>query len=73
MMVMAMLSLVVALAASAWTTAYAWTDTLPSLLWLDRARAEDAWLASVEAMHETLDALLALDDQAQLDVVALTV
>jgi hypothetical protein len=64
MIALAMITLAVALAASAWTTAYAWTGTLPSLLWLDRARAEDAWLDSVEAMHETLDALLVLDGQA---------
>jgi spermidine/putrescine-binding protein len=73
MIALAMITLAVALAASVWTTAYARTDTLPSLIWLDRARAEDAWLDSVEAMHETLDGLLALDDQAQLGVVALTV
>jgi hypothetical protein len=72
MMVMAMLSLTVALAASVWTTAYAWTDTIPSLLWLDRARREDAWLDSIEAMHETLYAWRVLDGQSGLDVLALT-
>lgn len=73
MMALALLTLTVALAVSVWTTAYAWTDTVPSLLWLDRARRADAWLDSIEAMHDTLDVLLALDDQVQLDVVALTV
>lgn len=73
MIVMAMLSLAVALAASMWTTAYAWTDTIPSLLWLDRARREDAWLGSIEAMRETLDAWRTLDGQAQPDVAAPTV
>lgn len=73
MIALALLTLAVALLASGWTTAYAWTGTIPSLLWLDRARRDDAWLDSIEAMHGTLDVLLALDDQAQLDVVALTV
>jgi hypothetical protein len=73
MIALAMITLAVALAASVWTTAYAWTGTVPSLLWLERARRADAWLDSIDAMHGTLDALLALDDQAQLDVVALTV
>ena len=49
-----LISLAVALAASVWTTAYAFTDALPSLLWLDQARREDAWLDTIEAMHETL-------------------
>lgn len=73
MIALAMITLTVALVASGWTTAYAWTGTVPSLLWLDRARRADAWLDSIEAMHDTLDVLLALDDQAQRDVVALTV
>lgn len=72
MMVMALLSLAVALAASVWTTAYAWTDILPSLLWLDRARRHDAWLDSIEALHGTLAMLRALDAQERLDVLALT-
>lgn len=72
MIALAMITLAVALAASVWTAAYAWTSALPELLWLDRVRREDAWLDSIEAMHLQLDVVLALDDQAHLDVVALT-
>jgi hypothetical protein len=54
MIALALLALTVALTVSAWTTAYAWNDAVPSLLWLDIARREDAWLDSIEAMHETL-------------------
>lgn len=73
MFALAMITLAVALAASVWTTAYAWTAAVPDLLWLDRARREDAWLDSIEALHLQLDVVLALDDQAQADVMALTI
>lgn len=67
MFALAMITLAVALAASVWTTA------VPDLLWLDRARREDAWLDSIEALHLQLDVVLALDDQVQADVMALTI
>lgn len=72
MFTLAMITLAVALTASVWTIVYAWTAALPELLWLARVRREDAWLDSIEAMHLQLDVVLALDDQAHLDVVALT-
>lgn len=72
MIALAMITLAVALAASVWTAAYAWTSALPELLWLDRVRREDAWLDSIEALHLQLDVVLALDNQAQAGVMALT-
>lgn len=60
-MIFVFISLVTALAACGWTTAYAWTDTIPSLLWLDRARREDAWLDTIDQMHASLAALNELD------------
>lgn len=59
-MIAALISLAVALAASVWTTAYAWNAAVPDLLWLDRVRRWDVWLDSIDAMHETLDALQVL-------------
>ena len=53
-MIWALVALAGALAASAWTTAYAITDAIPSLLWLDHVRRTDAWWDTIEAMHETL-------------------
>lgn len=73
MFALAMITLAVSVAASVWTTAYAWTAALPELLWLDRARREDAWLDSIDALHLQLDVVLALDDQGAQDVMALTV
>jgi len=69
MLALAFLSLAVALAASSWTVAYAWTAALPDLLWLQRARQYDAWWDSIEALHLQLDVVLQLDNQ---DVMALT-
>lgn len=54
MFILAMITLAVALAASVWTTAYAFTSTVPDLLWLDRVRRMDAWWDTIEGMHETL-------------------
>jgi hypothetical protein len=68
----AVITMAVALAAIVWTTAYAWTDTIPSLLWLHRARAEDAWLDSIVEMHETLDRWVLADNMMQFGVVTVT-
>lgn len=62
MFVMALITLAVALAASVWTTAYAWNAAVPDLLWLSRVRAEDVWLDSIVEMHEMLDRLTWLDN-----------
>lgn len=62
MIILAFFSLAVALAASVWTIVYAWNAAVPDLLWLDRVRRWDAWLDSIDAMHETLDALQVLDN-----------
>lgn len=69
MIALAMLSLVVALLACGWTTAYAWTDALPNLLWLERARVEDAWLDGLVDMQLQLAAWQAVDPDLQ-DVTA---
>lgn len=66
MMVLALLSLAVAVAASVWTTAYALQEPLADLLWLQRVRQWDAWLDTIEAMHEQLDVVLVLDAEALL-------
>lgn len=54
MFALAMITLVVALAASVWTTAYALTAAVPDLLWLDRVRRTNAWWDTVEDMQVTL-------------------
>ena len=59
MIILALLLLAVGVAASGWSAAYAWTATLPSLMWLQRERQYDAWWESIDAMHEHLDALSA--------------
>jgi hypothetical protein len=61
MITLALITLMFALAASVWATAYAWNNAVPSLLWLGRVRLEDAWLDRIEAMHVTLDAWQALE------------
>lgn len=67
MIIMALLSLAVALAASVWTTAYAWTSTVPSLLWLARMRREPSWVALVIAdrLADQLDAVIVADNRAE--------
>lgn len=72
MFALALIMLAVALAASMWTIAYTWNDLVPSLLWLDRVRAEDAWLDRIEEMHETLDRLVWLDNLEMLVVAPVT-
>lgn len=67
MITLALISLAVALAASVWTTAYAWNATVPDLLWLDQNRRWDAWLDTIEAMHDTLDALQMLGNAELLE------
>jgi hypothetical protein len=59
MIIMALFCLMVSVAASVWTAAYAWTDAVPDLLWLDRVRRMDAWWDTIEAMHQTLETLRA--------------
>lgn len=66
MIVLASLTLAVALAASVWTTAYALTDTIPALLWLDQRRREDGAWDLADAMHASLDQLIMLDNQLTL-------
>jgi len=66
-MIGALIMLTVTLAASMWTTAYAWTDAIPGLLWLDRVHREDVWLDAIDHMHETLATLLALEDRDLLE------
>lgn len=58
MIALALILLAVAVAASGWSAAYAWTAALPSLLWLQRERQYDAWWESIDAMHDQLDALV---------------
>lgn len=53
----ALFLLAVAVAASVWSTAYAWTATLPGLMWLQRERQYDAWWESIDAMREQLESL----------------
>lgn len=57
MILLALLLLAVAVAASGWSTAYAWTAALPSLMWLQRERQYDAWWKSIDAIHLQLDTL----------------
>lgn len=70
MIVLAVMSLAVALTASGWTTAYAWTAALPNLLWLDRVRRDDATRELAESLHATLDTLIILDNQERLAYLA---
>lgn len=70
MIVLAMLTLAVALGATVWATAYALTDTIPDLLWLDRARRANTWWDTIEAMHAQLDVLDELEVLEQLRLVA---
>ena len=60
-MTLALLTGTLAVLISVWTSAYCWTSTLPTLMWLDRARREDAWLDSIQSMHETLTELNLLE------------
>jgi hypothetical protein len=72
MIVLALFSLLVAVASSLWTAAYALQESLADLLWLQRERQWDAWWDTIESMHVQLDVVLALDDQGKSNVVALT-
>lgn len=63
MFALALISLAVALAASVWTTAYALQVALEDhelVLWWQREAQWNAWWDTIEAMHETLDALQVL-------------
>jgi hypothetical protein len=70
MVILAMMTLAVALAASAWTIAYALHEPLADLLWLHRLRQWDAWWNTIEDMHTQLDALVAADNLELLGSVA---
>lgn len=59
MIILALLTLAVALAATTWTTAYALQGALADLLWLHRERQYDAWWDTIEAMHRSLAQLCA--------------
>lgn len=60
-MIPAILCALVALAASVWTTAYAWTASVPDLLWLAYVRQERARWDSIDALRGHLAELQRLD------------
>lgn len=66
----ALMALAVALAASVWTIAYALQEPLADLLWLHRLRQWDAWLDTIDALHEQLDAVIVADNLDMLEAVA---
>lgn len=45
-----------------WCISYELTGMIPTLLWLRHM----AWLEDIQAMHETLDQLIVLDNQRHL-------
>lgn len=69
-MIAALLALAVALAASLWTTAYALQVALEDadlVAYWSRVARENAWWDTIEAMHETLDALIVMNNRDLLE------
>jgi hypothetical protein len=69
-MIAALVALAVALTATAWTTAYALQVALEDadlVAYWSRVADENAWWDTIEAMHETLDALIVMDNRELLE------